>query len=65
MKSKLIAPPARKGKENRIALSARIDSSTKKQIAVWRGEALSEGVVVDRVVAHGKRTGFQPAKDVL
>ena len=65
MKSKLIAPPARKGKENRVPLSARIDSSTKKQIAVWRGESLSEGVIVDKVVNHAARTKFNPAKDTL
>ena len=65
MKSKLIAPPARKGKENRIALSARIDPTTKKQIAVWRGGQLSEGVIVDKVVSHAARTKFNPAKDTL
>ena len=63
--AKLIAPPARKGKENRIALSARIDSSTKKQIIAWKGESLSEGVIVDKVVNHAARTKFNPAKDVL
>ena len=65
MKPKLIVPPARKGKENRVALSARIDPTTKKQITAWKGESLSEGVVIDKITAHSKRTGFSPAKDTL
>ena len=64
MKPKLIVPRARKGKENRVALSARIDPTTKKQIIAWKGESLSEGVIVDKVVNHAARTKFNPAQSL-
>jgi len=59
------APSARKGTKNRVPLNCRIDASTASQLADWRKKRVSQGVLMDRLVAHAKRTNFNPAEDCL
>ncbi len=48
----------------------RVDAATAAQIAAWRkpkGQArtTSQSVLIDRLVAHAKRTNFNPSTDCL
>lgn len=52
---------ARKGKKNRTILNrCWVDVATADQVAKWRKQGVSQGVLVDRLVGHGKKTDFNP-----
>jgi hypothetical protein len=60
------APNARKGRVNRVVLNrCRVAVETLAQIGSWRSRKVSQGALMDRLVAHAKRTNFNPATDCL
>ena len=58
-------PNALKGKARRIYFGVRVDPNTAAHIHGWQKAAVSQGVLIDRLVAHAARTNFNPAVDCL
>lgn len=62
-------PNARRGKVNRVQFNQkpRVDASTLAQLETWQKQAkgVSVSVLLDRLVAHAKRTKFHPGTDCL
>lgn len=67
MPTKTLGRPRLPEKQKKLRLSVSIESLTDSQISKWTGRLPPAskphpGIVVDRLVEHGKATDFNPAK---
>lgn len=60
--------PNRRGQFNRVRLiggGPLIDVRTAALLGSWHKRGISVGALIDRLVDHARRSGFDPAKDVF
>ena len=54
------------GTEPKVSLSVSVQSKTSFQLSLWKdfaGQKPHIGLVIDRLVEHGKATAFDPSKE--